>query len=168
MSGLMQGVNDDGEEIRSMFVRKAADYGLDFGDEPSLTRTEFAEDLDINNIMSRFERTGELPANVLQARPPQYLDLSDVPADYHVAMNAIRAAELAFMQLPAAVRLEFENDLGRFVEFAEDPENIDQMRAWGLAKPAERPPEPVKVEVVSDGTSVGGASGGASESQAKP
>jgi Chlamydia-phage Chp2 scaffold (Chlamy_scaf) len=66
---------------------------------------------------------------------PVYLDVSDVP-DLMGAHALIAAAESAFMTLPASVRREFDNDPIRFVEYAQDPANLDQMRAWKLAPPA--------------------------------
>lgn len=112
---------------------------------PSMTRQEFAADADVNNIMARFERTGMMP-NVNPSVPPVYLDLSNVP-DFHAAMQLMIDAEQAFMTLPAAVRKSFDNDPAKFVDFAEKGENLAQMRAWGLAPPAEEPelvpaPEP--------------------------
>lgn len=154
----VQGLNSVGEELSSAYVQHdPEDFGTHI-EGPSLTRQEFAEECDVNALMARYEKTGmQIPSHM--SREPQYLDLSDVP-DLHSAMNVMREAEAAFMQLPAHVRLEFGNDAIRFVEFAEDKENLEQMRAWGLAKPAEPPPAPQRVEVVN--SSVGGeASSGA-------
>ena len=140
-----QGFNEDGVEMSSMFV---AHDPVDFSDpEPSLTVQEFAEDCDINGIMARYEKTGVI--SHVKQRQPMYLDLSNVP-DLHTAMNVVKAAEVAFMSLPASVRLLFGNDPMEFVKFAEDPENLDQMREWGLAEPAEPTPEPLEVRVVSE------------------
>lgn len=147
----MQGVNSDGEEISSMYVRKAEDFGFATVG-PSLTRQEFAEDADVNALMARYENTGQMLPQ--RTGEPQYLDLSDVP-DLHRAMQVMMDAEEAFMSLPAVVRREFDNDSLEFVKFAEDPQNLDKLREWGLAKPAEPAPKPVQVEVV--GGDLGGA-----------
>ena len=48
-------------------------------------------------------------------------------------MNLIVQADQAFMELPADVRLRFNNDAGSFVDFASDPDNLDEMRELGLA-----------------------------------
>ena len=150
--GRVQGLNSVGEEMSSAYVvHTPEDYGFDT-EGPSLTRQEFAEECDINALMSRYEKTGmQIPSHM--TREPQYLDLSDVP-DLHTAMNVMREAEAAFMQLPAHIRLEFSNDAVKFVEYAEDPDNLEQLREWGLAKPAEPTPPPQRVEVVN--SSVGG------------
>ena len=102
---------------------------------PSLTRQEFSEECDINNIMARYEVTGVLPVNSAQ---PMYVDFSAIP-DFQDSMQLMIDAEAAFMRLPAVVRKEFENDPRQFVEFASNGENLEQMRTWGLAPPAEVP-----------------------------
>lgn len=138
-----QGCNSDGEEISSMYVDHSP---VDYYDEtPSLTRQEFLEDCDVNLLMARYERTGVI--SHINPREPMYLDMENVP-DLHAAMNLMRDAERAFMSLPASIRAEFDNDALRFVDFAEDKDNLDKLREWGLAKPAEPPPSPMKVEVV--------------------
>lgn len=160
------GFNGNGELYSSVFVQRPSpeiDFGTDV-EGPSLTKQEFAEDCDINLLMSRYEKTGVI-THVNKA-VPQYLDLSDVP-DLQRAIEIAREAETAFMQLPAAVRREFDNDPIKFVQFAEDPTNVDQLRAWGLAKPAELPPQPVEVKVVGDPPADGKDDKGSSKSSAK-
>lgn len=114
--------------------------------EPSMTRQEFADESDVNNIMKKFQKTGILPANVTQQ--PQYLDLTKVP-DLQTAMNVKIQADKAFMTLPAKVRREFDNDPVKFVEFATDKDNLPKLREWGLAAPEKAPDPPLKVEVTN-------------------
>lgn len=130
--------------LRSAYIpheRVFADVG-----GPSLTRQEFAEECDINVLMARFESTGVGPQTV--TGEPRYLDLTDVP-DLQHAMHVMIEADNAFMTLPAKVRKEFDNDPVKFVEFASDPENLPQMRDWGLAPPEKAPEAPLRVEVVT-------------------
>lgn len=101
----------------------------DFG--PSLTQQNQAEEADINTIVKRFGLTGQLPTNV---RTPTYGDFTHV-TDYQSALNAVRAAEDAFMKMPAAIRTRFDNDPEKFVEYCSDEQNLDQLREWGLAVP---------------------------------
>lgn len=114
----------------------------------SMTRQEFADECDVNVLMARYEKTGVWPLPPLDAKP-RYLDVSDVP-DLQGAMQVMIEAEAAFMSLPAIVRKEFDNDKLKFVEFAQDPANLDQMRIWGLAPPKAADPAPVRVEVVGE------------------
>lgn len=114
---------------------------------PSMTRQEFAEECDVNQIMRRFEETGVLPGPVGAA--PVYLDLANVPSNLQEALNVMIEGEEAFMRLPALVRKEFDNDALQFMDFAVKPENLAKMREWGLAPGEQAPPVPVRVEVVS-------------------
>lgn len=148
------GPDANGEELSSAFVvHDRVDLDCSKGG-PSLTRQEFAEDCDINAIMARYEKTGVV--SHVNQRQPLYLDLSAVP-DYHTAMIQLDAAEAAFMSLPAKVRREFDNDPGKFVAYAENPDNIARMREWGLAAPEVVPDPPMKVEVVNPDPGDGGA-----------
>lgn len=112
---------------------------------PSLTRQEFAEECDINVIMSRYENGSLAPFNA--PREPMYLDLTVMPRDLMSALDVMTQAENAFMSLPALVRREFENDPVQFVAFASDPDNLSQMQTWGLAPPAPVEPGPIRVIV---------------------
>ena len=158
------GFNCVGTALSSMYVEKKGpgftdpdtgeivypdrvETGLYCPPEEAVTRQEFAEDADVNVLMARFEKTGQLPSNV-GAQAPAYLDVSEVP-DLMTALSVVEDAKRAFMTLPARTRAEFENDPMQFVAFAEDPQNLDQMRKWGLAPPAAVPEPPMKVEVVN-------------------
>lgn len=119
---------------------------LDCSVEPSLTRQEFAAECDINTIMAQYEKTGVI--NHYARTEPQYLDVTNVP-DLQAALNILDEAGRAFMSLPAVVRREFDNDVAKFVSFAQDPANVDKMREWGLAEPLPPEPTPLKVEVIN-------------------
>lgn len=135
-----QGYNAFGQPLSSVYIpHDPVNY---YDDTPSLTVQEFAHDCDINNLMAQYERTGVL--NHYNRGTPEYMDLSDVP-DLRQALDQLEIAQTAFMRLPAAVRREFDNDAAKFVEFAQDRENLPQMRTWGLAEPL--PPEPPIVRV---------------------
>lgn len=97
-------------------------------EDPSLAQQHAKDETDINTIVRRFGLTGELPSGV---RAPQYGDFTDA-TDYHSAMNAVIAANNAFMQLPADVRTRFNNDPGAFVDFCSDEQNRDEAKRLGL------------------------------------
>lgn len=107
--------------------------------DPSLTQQSQREDADINVIVKRFGVTGQLPQMVQRPQLEMFVDVFD----YQSAMNAIVAADRSFMAMPAEVRSRFDNDAGAFVNFCEDPENLPQLRLWGLAPPPEKAPETV-------------------------
>lgn len=111
--------------------------GLACPKEEHMTKQEFAEEVDINTILRRFNVTGQLPENV---RMPTYADFTDV-YDFHSAANAIAQANEAFAEMPADVRKRFENDPAQFVAFCSDETNRDDARKLGLLVP-----EPVQLE----------------------
>lgn len=103
--------------------------------DPSLAIQSAREEVDINTIVRRFGLTGQLPTDL---RAPTYGDFTAV-VDYQTALNAVIAADAAFMQMPAHVRERFANDTQKFVEFASDEANRDEMRKLGLLVPEEVP-----------------------------
>jgi len=133
-------------ELVDFAVSNNSDTGID-NKEPSLTRQEFSDECDINVIMANYEKTGVV--SHYSPREPVYLDLTVVP-NFRDAMDMLIEADKAFMSLPAKVRKEFDNDARKFVEFAQDPANLDKMREYGLAPPKEEPevakPPPANVE----------------------
>lgn len=125
--------------VRGPGYRKAVKLG---GFGPSPTQQQFMKDCDINNLMKRYRATGLLPQYPGTA---QYLDCTKMPEDYQAALNKVVAANQAFESLSSDIRAQFLNDPARFVEFASDPKNLDQMREWKLA-----PPAPMKVATLDD------------------
>ena len=99
---------------------------------PSRVQPQFQTESDINVVMKQFERTGMLPQG--RTDPPHYGDFTGF-SDYHQSMNQIMQAQAGFMELPAAVRLRFNNDPGEFIEFAQNTDNFDEMVEMGLATP---------------------------------
>lgn len=146
------GVVDEMESSSFVFVDRDPDSNpdifLDCSVEPSLTRQEFAAECDINNIMAQYNTTGFLPNN-LNSRDPQYLDVSNTPTRLQDALELVKEAQTAFMQLPAAIRREMDNDPVKFVAWAQDPANADTMRKYGLREPLPVEPPPTRVEIVN-------------------
>ena len=125
----------------SVFLRSAYNYdtdkvsletGLECDPDDNRTQQQFAEEADINTIVARFGLTGELPDVV---RVPQSGDFTGV-SDFQSAMQAVRAAEEGFMELPAALRARFQNDPQRLLEFMEDDRNKDEAIKLGLVNKA--------------------------------
>ena len=122
--------------MKPPFLRTLYNYDRDLASdesgracsEPTLAQQQFRDEADINTILERFGRTGELivPVNV-----PEFGDYTEV-GDYHSAMNMIIEAQSAFDALPARIRKEFDNDAGRFVDFVMDENNRDKAVEMGL------------------------------------
>ena len=131
---------------KSIFIRTAFNYDADevsaetglSCSEPTMAQQQFRDEADINIIMERFGRTGEL---IAPARMPQYGDFNGV-SDYHTAMNAVIEAQASFDALPAKIRATFDNDPGRFVEFCLDDSNRDEAVKLGLVAPVVEPVVP--------------------------
>lgn len=125
----------------------STDKGMsNFG--PSRTKQEFKEDADINNIIKKYKRTGLLP----QAVQTQMIegDFTDTAETYQEALNIVTGANSLFMGLPAELRAKFKNDPQNFLEFCENPKNLDELIELGLvekrpATPAS-PPSPAPAQ----------------------
>jgi len=77
----------------------------------------------------------------------EYGDFSGVP-DYKEGLERIMAANEMFDSLPARLRDRFGNDPAKFIDFATNPENLDELRTMGLAPMEAPPPKPQLVQVV--------------------
>jgi len=107
---------------------------------PSLTRQEFVEECDVNNILTRFKQTGDVNLLNLTERKAMYGDFTGLPDSYHSALNYVKGAEQAFLTIPADVRARFDNDPQKLLNFMSDPKNCDELVSLGLVKAPETPP----------------------------
>jgi len=142
---------DQAIEIRDAFFNSERRYALKFVDENgqpelSLTKQADKDQTDIQNIIARYKRTG-LIEHVAKG-VAMYGDFTEVN-EYQEALNRVIRARQSFQGLPSDVRDRFDNDPGRFFEFATDPKNLDEMRKMGLANAEAPAPKPVKVEVIN-------------------
>lgn len=104
---------------------------------PMVTRQSERDSCDINILMARYEKTGQLP---LAFREAIYADVSQI-GDLRESLEQVQLAEEAFAALPAALRGRFSNDPIAFVDFCADPKNEEEMISLGLlpAKPKAAP-----------------------------
>lgn len=148
------------------FDKPGGDRAIFHTEGPSLTRQEFAEECDINSIMARYEGhviggPGNLPPAV-----PVYFDFASAPQTLLEFLTFMQDADRQFMTLPAQVRREFDNDAKLFVDFASDPDNLEQMRTWGLAAPAPAPEPSKPASAAPEAPGAGGAPGASPASAA--
>lgn len=80
--------------------------------EKSLTQQHFKDDCDVNIILERFLRTGEVPTS---QGIPSFQDVSDF-ADFRELQDAMSDARVYFDSLPARVRARYNNDVTMFYE----------------------------------------------------
>jgi len=111
-----------------------------FFTKPSRTKQEFKDECDLGLIIKRFSKTPEGRRALANAQgfaeTAQFGDVSAVP-DFRTARDLVNAANASFMALPAIVRRRFDNDPAQFLDFCNDPNNLDEARSLGLAKPVE-------------------------------
>lgn len=105
--------------------------------EPSLAKQSFKNECDINNIMRKFEKDGLM--DHLNTHKGEYGDFIGYQ-DYQTSINRVLEAQEAFLTIPAKVRYQFKNNPAEFLEFAQNPENFDQMVEMGLATPKRTEP----------------------------
>lgn len=101
--------------------------GVDWGE--SRTKQSAEPESNINNIMARYKKTGEL-THVAESLG-EYRDVSGLP-DLEQAMNIVADAQSMFMELPPHIRKRVGHDVGNFLPFLDDPANKDECIALGL------------------------------------
>ena len=124
------------------------DRGTDPSQWEDLARQSERHVANINQIMARYEKTGIIP---IQNPETFFADVSEL-GDYRTALHQIREAESVFLNLPAEYRERFDNEVGEFLDFALDPENLNEMVEMGLI---EEMPDQVRAEA-SEATTEGG------------
>lgn len=147
-------MTDEDGVTKGPFLRSRYNYDMNavsdatglLCEDATRAQQQFKEECDINTIVERFGITGQLPQNLRMPLNEEFIETMD----YQESLNKLLEADAAFMQLPAKVRAEFQNDPGRFVEFASNPENLERCRELGLAMPAREAPKPMEVRVVPD------------------
>jgi len=113
------------------------------------TQQQFVADADINNILARFKKTGQIDPELFK-KNAQFGDYSEI-ASYQDALHKVHQAEELFAALPSRVRERFRNDPSAFVAFATDPKNQKELVELGLAeKRAEEAPRPSKQDPKKD------------------
>lgn len=130
--------------IRKAYERQRSDFNT-IG--KSATKQSFKDECDINTILKKYRKSGLLE-HVSQYQG-KYADLSE-PTDYQTALNIVIQATAAFDSLPSNIRKRFANNPGAFLEFADNPDNQEEMIKLGLAtrKPSEEVPAEVPPVVV--------------------
>lgn len=111
--------------------------------DPSRTHQSFKQECDINNVLNRYNKTGQLPQLIKEN--PQYGDFSQME-EFQESLNTVQKAHEQFELLPARTRERFMNDPARFLAFATNPANMREMVQLGLATEVitEPKPEPLK------------------------
>jgi len=108
--------------------------GIDKGGhvfEQTKTEQSQKDEVDINKIVARHGT--ELIAQVAALQQFTYDDVTG--NDFQESMNAILQAKESFSLVPSEIRKHFDNDPAKFMDYIHNPENKDQLVAWGLMNP---------------------------------
>lgn len=112
---------------------------ISFKGTKTRTKSEFADEANINNIVKRCMNGAALPVG---GRTPLFGDFTEV-ADFTSAQTLIAQASAEFEQLPSDIREKFGNDVSALMDFLDDENNLDEAIALGLAPKPESEPEPI-------------------------
>lgn len=83
-------------------------------EKPSRTKQSFRDECDINKIMERFMKTGNI--DLVNQAKGQFADLSLFPETYHESLNIVTQATQSFSLFPAEFRERFGNDVHIFLD----------------------------------------------------
>lgn len=108
------------------------------GDE-LITKQEFKDECDINNILTQFKQTGIIQH--IQKQTPIYSELPD-ELDYQTSLNIMSQASDAFSTLPSVVRRYFSNDPSRLLSALADPSMRETLEGLGVLQGPATPQPP--------------------------
>lgn len=106
----------------------------------SMTEQSHKKETDINNIMSKYQKTGVL--TFVNSQQPIYAEMAST--DLQTAMNTVINAQDMFDNMPAEIRKEFDNDPVKFLQQMDNPEYQERARELGLL------PTPRELETALD------------------
>lgn len=132
-------------KLRTAYGKKTR-HSLKFS-QPSMTKQEFRDECNVNNILDKYQRTGIITH--LKQNKGAYDDFTQ-HGSYQESLNNVIEAENAFMALPSSIRKKFNNDPGAFCEYVANPENHSDLVEMGLAKPKPEKKERRKAKVESE------------------
>jgi len=109
-------------------------------EEPTLTQQQFKDEVNINNIVKKYKKTGQWTH--LHGKTGTFADFSELPS-YQDALHTVMKADESFMQLPSTLRTKFNNNPQELITYLSDPKNIEESIQLGLRqKPTPTPTTP--------------------------
>lgn len=102
---------------------------------PSMTQQQFKDEADINYIVLMYDSSGVMPTFHGDGQPaqPVFGDFASLPDNAQEMYNRMIEAKNNFDNLPLDVRKRFNYDPAAFLDFVDNPENLDELVAMGLA-----------------------------------
>lgn len=129
--------------------KNGARFGTDISTGSGLTKQSFAGEVNINQIIASYEKTGMVTH--LNAKAPFFGDVSDI-SPYQDALNIVNKANELFSGMDAVVRERFDNDPAKMIGFLENPSNLEEALKLGIVvkRPEVPLPDPVVVSPAID------------------
>lgn len=112
---------------------------------PELSRTQqqFLEESDINVIVAKYgNMEGFVDPSIPRKSKPMFGDFASL-GDYQEHMNSVLKVKEIFDDLPANIRVQFDNDPAIFAQFASDEQNVSKLVELGVI-------DAVQTSVLSD------------------
>lgn len=143
--------------METIFIRTPYNYDRDEASnihgleckDPSLAQQQFKDQSDLNVLFAKYLETGEMP----QIQETLTYGNFEGVFDFQSAMNAVRAAQETFDQLPARIKNRFDNDPQKLLQFMNDDENREEAIFLKLIEPPkESPNEPGSQETTGQRT----------------
>lgn len=117
--------------------------------ERSMTKQSFKDEADINTIVARHHAGAQ--TTYLNKAEGKFGDFSQTPG-YKEQLDMVNQADMAFMDLPSAVREAAGNDAGQLLEMLDDPEGARELVDAGLTLEGyEVAPAELTVDTVGEG-----------------
>lgn len=104
--------------------------------EPSLTDQSFLKETDVNNIMAKYVRTGQI--NHLAKKQGVFADVSNISDLLDMSIK-VKTANEAFNALPAYIRAKLNNDPTQLELYISDEKNHPELIKLGLLVQNELP-----------------------------
>lgn len=105
--------------------------------EPSKTDQQWKKSCDVNEIVTKYKRTGQL--SHVRSQQPVYQDVSQI-TDLLTSLTQVQKAKDAFLTVPAELRKKLDNDPVNFIEYLNNPDNDVEAQKYGLkTKPVPEP-----------------------------
>lgn len=142
-------------KIKPVFIRQPYNYDVDaasdevafLSENPTMTQQHFRDEVDINRIVDRFLKTGQVPSVDPRA---MYGDFLNVPESYRDALDQVINAQSAFDDLPSHIRERFQNDPAQLLDFLSDDKNREEAAKLGFLTEASQEASPAPAEAPSE------------------
>lgn len=145
---MIQQVTEDEKGKKTLSIVKRPPRLKTINNEQTMTQQNLVEQADINKLI-RSHGVSHIVQNANALEALYGMEITSM--DLQDAEQMIKDAEKLFNEVPSEIRKKFANDAGAFIDYATNPDNLEEMQKLGLAKiPTEE--SPVKVQITNPET----------------